>query len=422
MTDRAEQKLDRLREQIETSDALTDCDRENLLAFSERLFVLQSQYSVARHYKLLQHCTIMAGQSQRISDEELPDIELSAILDSRADCEGLVAWINRRYDNEETNADMRIALRVFAKHVTDGEEVPTPVEWVPTGTSRNYDPAPDPSDMLSWDEAQTLADNTLNARDAALVTVGWDAGCRGGEMRSLSVGDVTDHQHGLQITVRGKTGQRSITLIPAVPYLQQWLGDHPDRSDPEAPLWSKLSTAESVSQETLWKALKRAGERAGISKPVNFTNLRKSSASHLASQGMNQAHLEDHHGWSRGSDVASRYVAVFGDEADNELARIHGKEVEQDGTERLAPIPCPRCGKDTPRDEEFCVWCDQAIDRGAVQSLREDTEEVQRRVLQLAREDPDLLDDVEKRQAVISKLEQDPELLDRALDFVEEVD
>ena len=49
--------------------------------------------------------------------------------------------------------------------------------------------------------------------------------------------------HGFQLTFQGKTGQRTVTLIPSVPYLQQWLSDHPARDDPDASLWCKLDRA-----------------------------------------------------------------------------------------------------------------------------------------------------------------------------------
>jgi len=59
------------------------------------------------------------------------------------------------------------------------------------------------------------------------------------------------------------------------------------------------------------KILEGAAEDAGVDKPVTFTNFRKSSASYLASQGMNQGHIEDHHGWVRGSDVADAVLTLI---------------------------------------------------------------------------------------------------------------
>ncbi|WP_394346939.1 tyrosine-type recombinase/integrase [Halorussus halobius] len=313
----------------------------------------------------------MAGQSQEIPQEALPDVELADVVEDRDAAEELVRWIHDRYDNEESNAGFRRALRTFARRATDGSDIPESVEWVPTTLSNNYDPSPNPRDMLHWDaDVLPMIDNTLNDRDAALIAVAWDSGARGDELHQLEVGDVTDHKHGLQLTVQGKTGQRTVTLIPSVPFLQEWLADHPDSGDRDAPLWSRLNSPESVSYETLWKAVTRAGERADIEKPVNFTNFRKSSASYLASQGMSQAHLEEHHGWVRGSEVAGRYVAVFGDEADNELARIHGKEIAaEDESPDHAPVPCPRCGEETPREKDFCIHCRQSLDLEVKQLL-----------------------------------------------------
>jgi len=69
------------------------------------------------------------------------------------------------------------------------------------------------------------------------------------------------------------------------------------------------------------KTLEGAAEDAGVDKPVTFTNFRKSSASYLASQGMNQAHIEDHHGWVRGSDVA---ITTSPRTDDNIPSRIYG--------------------------------------------------------------------------------------------------
>ncbi|WP_394296294.1 hypothetical protein [Natrinema pellirubrum] len=110
--------------------------------------------------------------------------------------------------------------------------------------------------------------------------------------------------------------------------------------------------------------MKDAADRAGVSKPVTFTNFRKSSASHLASRGLNQAHIEDHHGWTRGSDVASRYVSVFADDTGREVARAHGLEIsEADEPESTAPIECPRCHQRTPREIDQCLHCRQTIDK-----------------------------------------------------------
>lgn len=390
-------RLKSLRKRIENSDEIDQKDREAALAFDDTLALLSADYSDLRRLKLLGHITIMAEGHGGIA----------AALENREAAESLVRWINQNYDTEETNRDYRVALRVFGRRVSDenGDDPPDSLDWVPSGTSGNYDPAPDPAKMLDWvDDILPMIDETRNSRDAAAIALEFDAGLRGFEFRDLTIGSVTDHTHGLQITANGKQGRRTVTLIPSVPYVNRWLSDHPAPNDGEAPLWSKLHESEELSYNMLLKMFRDPGGRAGITKPVTPTNFRKSSASHLASRGMNQAHLEDHHGWVRGSKVAARYITVFAEDADRELAKIHGLEVESEEPEPLAPLACPRCEKETPREKDLCVWCGQALTPGAaeradklddliVESIAGANEEDTARLLEfrdVAKDDPEL--------------------------------
>lgn len=411
-------QLENLHDRIETSDELDDDDREALQEFSDRLALLRSEYSTQRHEKLLRHCTIAAEEVGGLADA----------LDDRDAAEELVRWLNREYTNEETNRDYRIALRMFGKRLaeidgdipTDDKGVPGSLSWIPTTTSRNYDPTPDPAEMLEWeDDILPMIDVTMNARDAALIAVAWDSGARSGELLGLSVGDVSDHRHGLQISVDGKTGQRSIMLITAVPYLNRWLQDHPRRDDDTAPLWCKLQSGEEMSYQMCRKIPREAASRADVTKPVTFTNFRKSSASHLASNGVNQAVLEDHHGWTRGSTVAARYISVFADASDREIARAHGVDVSEEEPDPIAAITCPRCEKETPRQEPFCMWCHQALDHGAVDEIEHKQNSERRQLLGFAKEHPELLERLEEMEPLVEALGGDPDVIDTARRFVD---
>lgn len=423
MTSNPAETIDRLRDQIANSETLSDRDREALLAFSDRLALLRSDYTDQRHEKLLRHCAIMAGQAQRIPQADLPDVDLAATLDSRDAAEEMVRWINRRYENEETNKDYRLALRAFGKHVTDGDDIPDSLEWVPSSTSSNYQPKPDPGDMLGWEaDIEPMLDETRNARDAAMIAVAWDSGARGGELLGLTIGDVSDATHGLQITVDGKTGQRSVTLMQSVPQLNRWFSDHPAPDTPDAPLWSKLQAPEPITHQMALKAMKTAGRKAGVTKPITFTNLRKSAASFLASRGLNQAHIEERLGWTRGSDVASRYVSIFSDDGDREVARIYGKDVDDEEPDPIAPVECPRCRRETPRNRDTCTWCQQALDVDALPRLDAEQAEIRTAVLRLVRENPALVDDIEEARELMGLFEDEPDLFSEAREFAAALD
>lgn len=396
-------QIETLRDRITDSTDIAEADEDWLLTFSDRLDLLKQTYSDHRHVKLLRHCTIIA--------ETLDDGTLTAALEEREAAEAIVRWINTTYENEETNRDYRVALRVFAKRVAGGadDDCPPSVEWVPTGTSSEYDPSPDPRNMLEWDEhIKPMIEAAYNARDAALVALQFDAGLRGSELESLTVGDIQDNKYGLQITVKGKQDRRTLTIVPAIPYVNRWLDAHPARDDLDAPLWSKLHQPKSISYHMIGKTLKQLADRAGVEKPITVTNLRKSSAAFLASRNMSQAIIEDRHGWVCGSDAASRYVSVFSEASDRELARVHGIDVSDDEPAQITPLTCPRCEKETPREEPLCVWCGQAMRHDAVTELEKSDDDLSESLASLPREKAeqlldvaDALDDPEIKNALL---------------------
>ncbi|WP_323677874.1 site-specific integrase [Halorubellus sp. PRR65] len=405
-------KVGSLRDRIQDSPDLNDEDRELLLKFSDKLYLLKSEYSDYRHEKLLRHCTRMGEIVGGLGDA----------LEDKSAAEDIVRWINQEYDNEYTNQDYRSALRTFGKRVSEGDETPPSLEWIPTGTSNSHDPIPNPADMLRWEEdVIPMIEASRNSRDKALLAVAFDSGARSGEIQDLTVGDVNDHKHGLQIIVDGKQGQRSVTLIPAVPYLQRWLSDHPTPEDHDAPLWSKLDEAEDISYRNFRNIFQRAGDKAGVSKPNTPTNFRKSNATYLAEKGMNEAFINDRQGRSRGSEATAHYVAKFGGRAEDEYARLQGIEVDADEPEPIGPVKCPRCGNDTPRHEPACVHCQQAIDHEGIQTISQDEKAVRDALLRFAKDNPELLDDYQSARNLTELFEDRPELFEDVQSYIDAV-
>lgn len=369
------QRIESLRSRIQSSDTIDPDDRDALMEFSDELRFRKSEYSDGRHVKLLQHLTVLAGDSEKYDVDDLPDTRLVDALHDEEAAKELVRWIHRNYENEETNRDYRGAIRRFGAFLSDGDPDdpdtwPASIKQIPATTSKNYKPMPDPSDMFQWeDHILPMIDAAHQTRDKAMIAMAWDAGFRSGEIRSLTVGNISDHKYGLSGTVEGKTGQRTVIMIPSVPYVRQWLDQHPRRNEPSAPLWCNLKTGKDISYNMKAKILKRAARNADITPPSEptFTRMRKSSASYLASQNVSQVHLENHHGWKRGSEVASRYIAVFAEDTEREIARAHGADVKAEEREPTAPIECPRCRRETPRSEPLCVWCGQAQSPGAIE-------------------------------------------------------
>lgn len=414
--------IERLRQKIKSecrAGEISTADRDALLTFSKELALRRSEYSDHRHTKLLSH-------GRQLAQADAPGVT-KALADKGA-AKDLVAWVHREYENEETNRDYRVALRRIGALLAETEHVPgdvelsekglpRPVSWVSASTSTNYDPAPDPGQMLKWDDdVKPMIELAENERDAALIALQFDAGLRGGELYDLTVGSISDHKHGLQVTVQGKMGQRTVTLIPSVPYIKRWLSAHPGSDDPDAALWSHLSRNQQVSRSLLNRIFKRAADHAGVTKPVTPTNFRKSSASWAASRGMNQAHIEDRYGWVRGSRTASRYVSIFKEDSDREYAKMHGIDVKEEEPEDRSPIECPNCGNENPPDRDMCVWCGQALEPGTARVV----DELESKMLDAMAK----TDDAEVRQQIrdqLDRLSENPELMSEwVAQYVEE--
>lgn len=384
MTAKKEQSIKRLRERLDESDDISDTDAAAVREMSDRIRLLgSSELNDQTHEKYLMRCVKLA--------EEVGG--LSKALEDRDAAERLVRWINREQnDSAENNKTYRSSLRQFGRLATDGDDIPESLEWIPGGYPKNYDPAPNPGDMLRWDEdILPMVEECHNLRDKALITLAWDLGPRPYELFDLTLGQFSDSEHGMKVTLDGKTGRRSPTIIPSTPHVRRWLNVHPGSGDPDAPFISRKNTPEGISNNRVRDILKEKARQADVTRPVTPSNFRKSSASYLASQGVSQAHLEDHHGWTRGSDIAARYVSVFDEANAREIARAHGVDVEEETPDPIAPVPCPRCGNEIPRGEKFCGDCGQAQTPTATEAV--DAQE-DRLLESAAASDGDLAEDI----------------------------
>lgn len=385
------QSIEVLREKLETGERGEPEDRDALLSFSDRMDLLAQEYSDYRHEKLLRHCVRISENSTGLTDA----------LTERSAAEEIVRWINRTYDNPETNRDYRSAFRVFGRRVaatrddveTDSDGMPETIAWVPTGTPASYDPAPDPAKMLRWeDDVLPMIDHCRNDRDAAAIALAFDTGLRSEELETLTWEQISDEDNSMQVFVDGKTGQRSVDLIPSIPYVNKWRAKHPDPVG-ETPVWVRADRdeVETISYRSFLNMFKKPAERAGIEKPVTPRNFRRSNASWLARMGASAHLIEDRQGRERGSDMAARYVARFGNDSEAQYAQLLGLEVETETDEQNASVVCPRCDERTPEHEPLCVWCGQALSPEAAEEAKELNREVRQLIGRYA-DQPEVLE------------------------------
>ncbi len=97
-----------------------------------------------------------------------------------------------------------------------------------------------PTDLWSYEDDLLFFKYCTSKRDRCYHAISRDTSCRPHEILKIRIKDVVfkmigDRQYA-EVLVNGKTGSRNIPLINSIPYLKDWLDDHPLRGNPNAPL------------------------------------------------------------------------------------------------------------------------------------------------------------------------------------------
>jgi integrase/recombinase XerD len=301
--------------------------------------------------------------------------------------EDLLSWMESlSHLRPESARSYRRRIKAFLRWVhgvEHGEPTPEPLTVIREGRGQKELPR----EILSLEEVQRLIAACNSIRNRALVHVLYESGGRAGEVLGLRVKDVEFDKLGAVVVVRGKTGARRIRLIESVPDLQRWLAVHPNRMDPDAPLWPGKDGPLTV--ERLNDMLKAAARKAGINKRVYPHLLRHTRATHLA-KVLTEDQMRIFFGWTRTSDVPARYVHLSGRDVDEALTKHYGMGNENGGK------VCPRCGFLNQTGGLYCSRCSAVlseIEAFKVEERRMREEEVVAKVVKkLIELAPDILE------------------------------
>jgi integrase/recombinase XerD len=243
---------------------------------------------------------------------------------SEEDLRAYVGSIERSALSDWTKHDYKVSMKKFYKWLNGGEE-PVKVRWIKT-TLKKHDRKL-PEDMLKEEDVERMIDAALNKRDKAIIALLWDIGARIGEIGNLRVKDIKFDDIGISILVNGKTGPRRVRAVWSVNYLKDWLKDHPNQKNPEAPLWfnfaKKTEKLEAMQYGAIRMQLNKISKKAGISKKIHPHLFRHSRCTHMASY-LTEAQMNVYFGWVQGSDMPSIYVHLSGRDVDDAILKANG--------------------------------------------------------------------------------------------------
>lgn len=318
---------------------------------------------------------------------------------SKEDIRRIIGELNQTKLSEETKKSFKIMLRKLYRFIEGIEEkgvYPERVRWFTTHIPQSKRKMPE--ELLTQEEIKKIIQNCKTLRNKAIMAVLSESGCRIGEIGTLKIKHVTFEKYGARLHVDGKTGPRKILVINSMPYLQQWINQHPGNDDPESFLWIK-SDGELLKYTRFASILKQAAKKAGIKKRVHLHLLRHSRATFLAGK-MSDSALKHYMGWTQSSKMAGIYIHMNGKETDDTILKINGIKVEEKEEENvMQPKKCIKCNKINEATNRFCNICGMVLDEDEAkriieqESERSQADEIMNKLIK----DPEIFELIKKK-------------------------
>jgi site-specific recombinase XerD len=286
---------------------------------------------------------------------------------TKEDLEKWVVFLERKYKRQSINVYKNCIKKFFRWVYEMDEGYPSVVKWIKHKSKRTM-----PRDILNSSDILLLLKSCKSERDRALIHVLYESAGRVAEVLNLKIKDITLDEYGATINLDGKTGERRIRLINSVPDLTKWLNSHPNRDNPNYPLWvplhanqfNKKDSGKPLNYQSLYWLLQELKKRSGFKKPLNPHNFRHTRLTELAKQGFMESELRIIAGWEANSNMPAIYLHISGADIDRKTLAKAGlldedEDLKQDAI--LRPVKCSRCNKSNPAGSKFCN-CGMVLD------------------------------------------------------------
>jgi integrase/recombinase XerD len=241
-----------------------------------------------------------------------------------------------------------------------------------------------PSDLWSTEDDLLFLKYCPDDRVRCYHSISRDLSARPHEILDLKIRDIVfktaRNKFYAECLVNGKTGSRHLPLIDSLPYVKNWIDQHPRRNNPDAYLicskdrkhfalkmtvpalrniynryksnfFPKILRDPDISTEDKQKIIEL------LKKPWNLY-IRRHSALTEKSKYLKEPTLRQHAGWSGRSQMPWIYEHYFGNESNNSILQEYGilpKDNEE--IDVLRPKQCPNCNEPNKPDSRFCAKC-----------------------------------------------------------------
>lgn len=202
---------------------------------------------------------------------EITDIDILRFLDEWETVKGIG---KRRKDG------IRVILNGFFRFLTDtgkiGKNPMVTVESIKYKKSVR--------DSLTVDEMEKLSGACTTRRDAALLEVLFSTGCRVSELSGINIDDIDRCNSRIKVTGKGDKERIVFLTDSAISAIDAYLSARMDE-DP-ALFVTEKPPCRRLGKSGIERAIKRIGEKAGLTRRVYPHLIRHTTATYLLSKGM----------------------------------------------------------------------------------------------------------------------------------------
>jgi len=264
----------------------------------------------------------------------------------------------QRHYSDATIYEFKKELKVFYKWLNGGEDYPLCVKRVKLGKKPVKRITAE--QLITYKEYWKLVNNAKTFLDRAMISFHLESGCRVGEFIPLKIGNCIKDPLGIRVETIGKTGHRTFRLIESVPFLNQWLEEHPNGDDKDAYLWitKPIEKPEDLNNFKVryLRRLRKLCKELGINKYIWFHLGRHSRVTILLKDRVPGKIIHKQFGWAPDSQMLSRYTHLADKDVDNALAERLG--INNGAKENEKRVQCRICKYfNNPTNTELCSNC-----------------------------------------------------------------
>ena len=251
-----------------------------------------------------------------------------------------------------------------------------------------------PDDLWTQEDDRMFLQYCPDKRIQCYHAISRDTSARPSEILRLRVKEVNFKLAGdktyAEISVNGKTGSRIIPLFNSIPYIKDWINNHPQPGNPNALLIPSMNRAtvgrklSSLSLNLIYREYKtkrfprllndenvpiedKNKIRDLLKKPWNPYIRRHTGLTEKSKmKQINEHQLRQLAGWSPRSQMHLKYIHYYGNEASESLLEAYGLVTrEQELAKILHYKQCPHCTEPNKPENQFCCKCRMVLTFGA---------------------------------------------------------